>query len=1304
MEFHTTEDLFGALSTSEIRRVVLTTSAEAMSRGESLKALVGDRYGDLIGTADEAAEMYRGVRELESRINELRRAAREAILGGAAVEVPQPQLVAAPAMPSASTPYESVHECLDRSLCWRALRILEAALESSPDAVDLASSRGAILAVARGAIAQALVVPRDALSTEAIAPSTSHVLNYGMDAAISGVAAILASAHTAADDVGRDLAEVLLCPADAVIKRAADGSEPLPDRVHLAIGALSCVARVGAALLCKSSQSNGPLLARALSTASSGQAVPPPSSVWGEEVLTNESRVQLSPSSIDAPTCLDGVELRDVPQSTRGFDAAMETLSSWIADAALRVSKWLPQAISDWLSSASPENALASLAALSASLAATPDGPAALRAAQLLGAQLGPGGPSAAPTTLGAVITASALSAARRDTEHLALSHRLRDLAVKTLRAVDAAGVAARAGPLHIYSATSNSTIPARGSLAARAAAVRRKIDALHAAAGRAGNAGGALPPLPSDPLEAFDPEEKSPAAAASFATLASSSLPEYLASGSGAGMTAAALAVLVAAGALTVAEGGSVSSASTPGHSTGGTLLPTAVMRESWGGTGDLLSAMVSSFPAASGDGGALVLYLAPRAAEDAARAAGWTSPLGSSLELVAALTASRAGEALGAWDVGASSLDAADDAARRNHASIEFSKFVEVTLDEPSRRLAAVAVEAATSGDAASSRALPAAYSAFLTGLCAAALLPVAARARLPAATAESVAATLTSTARRCIGSWASIVGAHAAAAAAVSWPRAGSHQCVSGTLWRHMYGSWVSVSVPGAAPGERGSAALSSSDGAPSLAPSRADQALAVPLGVSDALAHTFSRASAHVQMSGVSDTRRAPASRTSLQVGKDVIVIDDFGIPISKTQGTLAMRTADSPSIIAARALALASTAAVDEARALARAAVSSELRRSLAHTYAGITDSLLAYIEHATATPSAESQTSASDMASIMTTPGPVDTSPLLQAVTDVLAWGHALPDLEAVPSQGSPAGSSLSFWVAGAPRASALFGGANPLAKAAAPATPSDLAARLADGIDAVDFSLCGPALLSAAGAALRAHALVWSPALPPLAAQVSLGGGLILRSPAVALSTTPAVLRRLGITWRLEDVIAIGTDSSTNATGTNAATSASTTLLLRTPLPVPLSPEMSADNSSSTVHYLSPPIVPAPARLAVPAPPAVGSASGGSAAAMLLIGSSSTGAGALARLCGSGDSTGLPTELAELLAPPQVATVASDHVVDEAEEEILAAPLSEAKSSAVAAGVAGVLRGAGGALLGMRNAARELLSTVASM
>ena len=142
----------------------------------------------------------------------------------------------------------------------------------------------------------------------------------------------------------------------------------------------------------------------------------------------------------------------------------------------------------------------------------------------------------------------------------------------------------------------------------------------------------------------------------------------------------------------------------------------------------------------------------------------------------------------------------------------------------------------------------------------------------------------------------------------------------------------------------------------------------------------------------------------------------------------------------------------------------------------------------------------------------------------------------------------------------------------------------------------------------------------------------------------------------------------------------------------------------MSADNSSGTVHYLSPPIVPAPARLAVPAPPAVGSASGGSAAAMLLIGSSSTGAGALARLCGTGDSTGLPTELAELLAPPQVASVASDHVVDEAEEEILAAPLSEAKSSAVAAGVAGVLRGAGGALLGMRNAARDLLSTVASM
>ena len=73
MEFHTTEELFGALSIPEIRRVVLQSASEAESRGETLKVLVGDRYGDLIGTADEAAEMFRGVQRLETRIKDLRR-------------------------------------------------------------------------------------------------------------------------------------------------------------------------------------------------------------------------------------------------------------------------------------------------------------------------------------------------------------------------------------------------------------------------------------------------------------------------------------------------------------------------------------------------------------------------------------------------------------------------------------------------------------------------------------------------------------------------------------------------------------------------------------------------------------------------------------------------------------------------------------------------------------------------------------------------------------------------------------------------------------------------------------------------------------------------------------------------------------------------------------------------------------------------------------------------------------------------------------------------------------------------------
>lgn len=77
MEFHTTDELFAALQIPEIRRVLLQTASDASQRSDALKQLLQDRYGDIIGIADEASSMLDGVKELVAKVDQLRSASKK---------------------------------------------------------------------------------------------------------------------------------------------------------------------------------------------------------------------------------------------------------------------------------------------------------------------------------------------------------------------------------------------------------------------------------------------------------------------------------------------------------------------------------------------------------------------------------------------------------------------------------------------------------------------------------------------------------------------------------------------------------------------------------------------------------------------------------------------------------------------------------------------------------------------------------------------------------------------------------------------------------------------------------------------------------------------------------------------------------------------------------------------------------------------------------------------------------------------------------------------------------------------------
>jgi hypothetical protein len=71
--FATTDDLFAALRVPEVRGVLLQACADADVRSEALRALLQDRYGDLLASADEAAAMRASVRDLAALKEQIRR-------------------------------------------------------------------------------------------------------------------------------------------------------------------------------------------------------------------------------------------------------------------------------------------------------------------------------------------------------------------------------------------------------------------------------------------------------------------------------------------------------------------------------------------------------------------------------------------------------------------------------------------------------------------------------------------------------------------------------------------------------------------------------------------------------------------------------------------------------------------------------------------------------------------------------------------------------------------------------------------------------------------------------------------------------------------------------------------------------------------------------------------------------------------------------------------------------------------------------------------------------------------------------
>jgi hypothetical protein len=77
--FSTTDELFTALRLPEIRQVLLQACQDSDVRSDALKALLQDRYADLLSTADEASGMLSSVRSLVEKVEELRSASKELI-------------------------------------------------------------------------------------------------------------------------------------------------------------------------------------------------------------------------------------------------------------------------------------------------------------------------------------------------------------------------------------------------------------------------------------------------------------------------------------------------------------------------------------------------------------------------------------------------------------------------------------------------------------------------------------------------------------------------------------------------------------------------------------------------------------------------------------------------------------------------------------------------------------------------------------------------------------------------------------------------------------------------------------------------------------------------------------------------------------------------------------------------------------------------------------------------------------------------------------------------------------------------
>ena len=75
IQIHSTDELFQALPVREVRALLARARVDAAGKAAALRELVGDRYADLLDTADEAAALTSGVGELTLRVTALRSAA-----------------------------------------------------------------------------------------------------------------------------------------------------------------------------------------------------------------------------------------------------------------------------------------------------------------------------------------------------------------------------------------------------------------------------------------------------------------------------------------------------------------------------------------------------------------------------------------------------------------------------------------------------------------------------------------------------------------------------------------------------------------------------------------------------------------------------------------------------------------------------------------------------------------------------------------------------------------------------------------------------------------------------------------------------------------------------------------------------------------------------------------------------------------------------------------------------------------------------------------------------------------------------